>query len=225
MKILAVDTSTKFLSLGLYDGRKSYDYNMELGRKHSALLVPTIKMVLEELGWKFSDIDYFACGLGPGSFTGVRIGVSTIKGMAFGLSRPVVGVSTLDILAENAASIGNCKRVVPVIDARRDLLYYSMYRRNNNHLHRMIPYRLETKYKFLKEVRPGSIILGDGLGAGGLESCKNIKGVVAMDKEYWYPKAYHLIRLARERIREGDFSDSFKIKPIYLYPKECQIKH
>ncbi|MBL7069905.1 MAG: tRNA (adenosine(37)-N6)-threonylcarbamoyltransferase complex dimerization subunit type 1 TsaB [Candidatus Omnitrophica bacterium] len=224
MKILALDTSTKFLTLGLYGEEKFYDYNIDLGRKHSSLLAPTIKRVIGALGWKIQEIDYFACGLGPGSFTGVRIGVSTIKGMAFAKNQPVVGISTLDILARNAPKEFSRKEIVPVLDARRGLLYYSIYAKVNSRLRRMIPYRLATKKKFFKEVRSGSIILGDGLECCLEELHRNSKGMTLLDKDYWYPKANQLVRLAQERIKEGKFCDSSKIKPIYLYPKECQIR-
>jgi len=224
MKILALDTSTKFLTLGLYAGEKFYDYNMNLGRKHSSLLAPTIKRVIGALGWKMQEIDYFACGLGPGSFTGVRIGVSTIKGMAFGRNQPVVGISSLDILARNAQEEFNQKKIVPVLDARRGLLYYSIYSKDNNRLRRMIPYRLASKKEFFKEVKGGSIILGDGLECCLDELHRNSKRMILLDKDYWYPKANQLVRLAQERIKEGELRESSKIKPIYLYPKECQIK-
>ncbi len=224
MKILALDTSTKFLVLGLYEGEKFYDYNIDLGRRHSCLLAPTIKRVIDELGWKVEEINYFACGLGPGSFTGVRIGVSTIKGMAFGRGQPIVGISTLDILARNAPKEIDCKRIIPVLDARRGLLYYSIYARVNSRLRRMVPYRLATKKEFLKDVRSGSIILGDGLECCLDELLRSSLGATLLDKDYWYPKANQLVRLAQERIKEGKFCESSRIKPIYLYPKECQIK-
>src|SRR3990167_8720388 len=107
MKILGIDTSTKFLSLGISEDDKIYEYNLELGRQMSDLLSPTIKKVLDALGWRINDIDYFACGLGPGSFTGMRVGIATVKGLAFSLNKPVVGISTLDILARNAATLGD----------------------------------------------------------------------------------------------------------------------
>lgn len=102
MKILGIDTTTKFLSLGICDnanpvrntayvdkhnkisnGAKIYEYNLEVGRRLSSLLAPTLKRVLDTLGWRIDDIDYFACGLGPGSFTGVRVGLATIKGLLY----------------------------------------------------------------------------------------------------------------------------------------------
>ena len=79
MKILALDSTTKILNIGVSDGRRNYEYNVELGRRLSALITLSIKRVMEALGWELRDIDCFGCGLGPGSFTGMRIGLSTVK--------------------------------------------------------------------------------------------------------------------------------------------------
>ena len=83
MKILGIDTTTKFLSLGFYADGKVYEYNLEAGSRLSGLLVPTIERALAALGWDIASIDYFACGIGPGSFTGVRVGLATVKGFAY----------------------------------------------------------------------------------------------------------------------------------------------
>ena len=79
MKLLGIDTTTKRLCLGLYVDGKFYEYSLQVGRSLSALLVPAIQRVICAVGLKITDIDYFACGLGPGSFTGMRIGLATIK--------------------------------------------------------------------------------------------------------------------------------------------------
>ncbi|MCX5715039.1 MAG: tRNA (adenosine(37)-N6)-threonylcarbamoyltransferase complex dimerization subunit type 1 TsaB, partial [Candidatus Omnitrophica bacterium] len=118
MKILGIDTTTKFLCLGLYDNGKYYTCDLELGRRHSTLLVPIIKRTLDSLGWDIAEVDYFACGIGPGSFTGVRIGLAAIKGFAFGLKKPVIAIPSLDIMALNCASIKGDKTIIPVIDAK-----------------------------------------------------------------------------------------------------------
>lgn len=145
MKILGIDTTTKFFCLGIYDGAnpvrntaypnrynlisngaKIYEYNLEVGRMLSALLIQTIKRVLDALGWQVSDIDYFACGLGPGSFTGMRVGLATIKGLSWAVNRPLIGISTLDILARNVKNSNS--PVVPVIDAKRNSIYCAVYK-------------------------------------------------------------------------------------------------
>ena len=88
MKILGIDTSTNFLSLALSDEKKTYEYRLEVGRKMSLKLSQTIKRVMDELAWGIAQIDYFACGIGPGSFTGMRIGLATIKGLAWSMRTP-----------------------------------------------------------------------------------------------------------------------------------------
>ena len=115
MKILAIDTTTHFLCLGLHADGMFYEYNLLVGRNLSRLLTPTIQKVLAAAGLEIADIDYFACGLGPGSFTGMRIGLATIKGLSAVENKPVVGISTLDILAMNAQGQG--RLIVPVLDA------------------------------------------------------------------------------------------------------------
>ena len=126
MKILAIDTTTKYLCLGLYDDGKIYEYNLETGRLLSNLIALTIKRALDAVSWQPADIDYFACGIGPGSFTGTRVGVATIKGMSWPFKKPVLGISTLDILARNVADSNNY--IYPVIDAKRNLIYVSAFK-------------------------------------------------------------------------------------------------
>jgi tRNA threonylcarbamoyl adenosine modification protein YeaZ len=222
MKILGIDTTTKLLCLGLYDNHQIYEYNLEVGTRLSALLAITIKRVLDTLGWRINDIDYFVCGLGPCSFTGVRVGLSTVKGMSWALNKPIIGISTLDILAKNVKNSEGL--IVPVIDAKRNLIYTSVYRNKNGRLNRIKPYMLLTENEFFKKIKSNAIILGDAAGLYKDKLLKNIKGVNILDKDYWYPKAHHLIILALERIKEKKMSTPFEIRPIYLYPKECQIR-
>lgn len=222
MKILGVETSTKFLSIGTYDGGKICEYNLEVGIKLSSLITITIKRVLESLNWKVNDIDYFACGLGPGSFTGIRVGVATIKGLAWSLKKPVIGISTLDILARNVSPSDTW--IVPMVDAKRNLIYCSVYQNKKGALKRAMPYMLLTEKEFYRKVKPNSIILGDGISLYKEKILKNLKEVNILDKDYWYPQARNMITLALERIKEKKFNHPSRIKPIYLYPKECQIR-
>lgn len=226
MKILGIDTTTKFLSLGLYDNNKIYEYNLELYRKHATLLTVTIKRVLDALGWQPGDIDYFACGSGPGSFTGMRIGLATIKGLAWSLNKPALGISTLDILARNAASL--YATVVPIIDAKRNLIYCSAYKKaKSGSLKRITPYMLLTEKDFFSKIKAkhNIAILGDAVNLYKQKLLTLLPHAAILDRDYWYPKPRHIIALALERIKESKLHSPFKIKPIYLYPKECQIKN
>ena len=222
MKILGFDTSTKFLCLGLYDGAKIYEYNLELGRKNSSLLVVTIKRVLEALNWHIDDIDFFACGLGPGSFTGIRVGLATIKGLSWRKNKPVIGISTLDILAKNARIDDGL--IIPIVDAKRNLIYCCNYKAKNGNIKRISPYMLLSEDELHKKIKKNAVILGDALNLYKENILKSGKGVAILDRDYWYPRAHNIIMLALERIKHRDFDTPFDIEPIYLYPKECQIK-
>ncbi|MDD4953944.1 MAG: tRNA (adenosine(37)-N6)-threonylcarbamoyltransferase complex dimerization subunit type 1 TsaB [Candidatus Omnitrophica bacterium] len=222
MKILAIDTSTRFLCLGLSEGKRIYEYKLELGTKHSALLIPTIKRALDALGWRMPDIDYFACGLGPGSFTGIRIGVATIKGLSWAMGKPALGVPTLDILAQNIKDVEG--DIAVALDAKRGLIYCGIYRKKKDKISRLRPYMLLSCQEFFKAVKPGSIILGDAAGLYHQEMAKYIKGVNILDKDSWYPLPYNIITLAMAGIKDKKAASSATLKPIYLYPKECQIK-
>ncbi|MCX5694116.1 MAG: tRNA (adenosine(37)-N6)-threonylcarbamoyltransferase complex dimerization subunit type 1 TsaB [Candidatus Omnitrophica bacterium] len=222
MKILGIDTTTARLCLGLHVDGKFYEYSLETGRNLSALLVPTIQRVLSAVGLKVSDIDYFACGLGPGSFTGIRIGLATIKGLSVIKNKPVIGISTLDILAKNAQL--DDRLIITAVDARRSLIYCSSYRHVQGKLQRKSAYALLSLDELIERFPGKSVILGDAVALYGDALLARIKNTSVLDKDYWTPQAHNLMELALDRIKTKQFSSALAIKPIYLYPKECQIK-
>lgn len=222
MKILGIDTSTKFLCIGAYDDGNTCEYNMDLGRLHSRLIMVAVKRVIESMKWDLEDIDYFACGLGPGSFTGLRIGIAAIKGLAFSLNKPVLGFSSLDILAENIDMDGP---VVPAIDAKRNLIYCGIYRNKQDELKRVSSYMLISIDEFIKKLPRGSIILGDAVSLYKNRILAGVQKAAILDEDFWYPRAGNIISLALKQIEGKKISNAFDIKPIYLYPKECQIKN
>ena len=223
MKILGIDTTTKFLCLGLYVDGRLYEYNLETGRNLSALLASSIQRVLAAVGLKIADIGYFACGLGPGSFTGMRIGLATIKGLSIVRDKPVIGISTLDILARNV--LVKDALIVPALDARRGLIYCSSYSFERGVLRRKSEYALLSLDEFIKKFGRSPVILGDAVSLYGNKMLSRIKGAHVLDKDHWFPKAHNLIALALAKIKAKQFSSALSVKPIYLYPKECQIRN
>jgi tRNA threonylcarbamoyladenosine biosynthesis protein TsaB len=228
MKILGIDTSTKFLCLGVACGQKVYEYNLEVGAKLSSLLAPTIERVLNNLGWGFEDIDYFACGLGPGSFTGIRVGLATVKGLSWSMKKPVVGISTLDILASNVKEEGI---VVPAVDAKRKLIYCSFYKVKDKTIKRLKPYLLLNEKEFLDKIKEiyrqkqsKIIVVGDALALYRQDIQGAAREIISKEIDYWYPQPRNLIALAKEKIETKKITDSFGVRPTYLYPKECQIR-
>ena len=222
MKILGIDTTTKFLCLGIYANNSFYECKLEMGRNLSALLAITIQRALDAAGLKVADIDYFACGLGPGSFTGMRIGLATIKGLSIVRNKPVIGIPTLDILAKNVAAKDNL--IVTALDARRGLIYCSSYKNERGALRRKSEFALLTLDEFIKKFSKHPVILGDAVSVYGDKISSAIKGARLLDKDYWFPETHNLMELAVEKARAGKFTSSLTVKPIYLYPKECQIK-
>lgn len=222
MKILAIDTSTKFLCLGIYDDGRIYEYNLEVGRKLSSLLAVTIKRVLDALALEVNDLNYLACGLGPGSFTGMRVGLSTMKGLGWAGDKPLIGISSLDILAMNA--VGENKMIVPAIDAKRSMIYCAFYKNTASGINKTSSYMLVTKDELFKRIQKASVIFGDALSLYGDDILKNFPGITLLDKDQWYPKAHNIISLALKRVRAKKIDDLFTVKPIYIYPKECQIR-
>lgn len=126
MKILAIDTATEACSAALYLEGKVHERFANAGRSHTELLLPMVRELMAEAGTSFNQLDGIACGIGPGSFAGVRIGVGYVKGAALALGLPVVGVSSLAMLAQGAMEQGH-QRVLPVIDARTQEIYWGKY--------------------------------------------------------------------------------------------------
>ncbi len=131
MKILALDTTAKTASISFADYTENSgqiriiaEYTLATGT-HSTTLLPMIESMLKLTGNTAADIDLYAVSAGPGSFTGIRIGVSTVKGLAFVKGTPCVGVSSVDALAYGCADI--CGIIVPAIDARRETVYSAIY--------------------------------------------------------------------------------------------------
>ena len=126
MKILAVDSSSKTASAALFEDRKLTAQSSVLTETHSAVLLPMIEDMLKAVKTAVRDVDLMAVTVGPGSFTGVRIGVSLVKGLAFADKVPCVGVSTLEAMA--APFGGTEGLIVPVIDARRETVFSAVFR-------------------------------------------------------------------------------------------------
>jgi len=229
MKILAVDTSSRVLAIGIADADKVSDYNVEVGTRLSSLLVPAIKRVVDSLGWQMKDIDFFACGQGPGSFTGVRVGMSAVKALAWSLEKPIAAVSSLDILAKNAAGV--CDLIIPVIDAKRGLIYTAIYTQNKGALKRISQYLLlapeELSAKVRKHVPARSkdklLFLGDGLLYYKEKIKNSIEAADFLDRDHWLIQGRNIIALAKENIKSGKLKTAFSVNPVYLYPKECQV--
>lgn len=128
MKILAIECSAETASAAITEDRELLGvYTKNAGRTHSEKLLPMIDELLCSYSLKIDDLDLLACTAGPGSFTGIRIGVSTIKGLAFAKNKPCIGISSLEALAYGFDSFPEECIIVPSIDARRGNVYNAVF--------------------------------------------------------------------------------------------------
>ena len=174
MKILALDTSAltataALLSEDMLVGEISTTTRLT----HSQTIMPMIDELLKKVSLDITDIDLFACSEGPGSFTGLRIGIGTIKGLAYGLGKPIVGVSTLEALAHNIDVTDLV--ICPIMDARRGQVYNGLYRYNGNTLKCIVEPRALSLEELCEELMERTIFIGDGVNVHK-EKIKEILG-------------------------------------------------
>lgn len=219
MNMLAVDTSTLVLSIAVLNEQKVLgEKSTNLKKNHSVRLMPAIDELLTDLDMTLADMDLFAVTAGPGSYTGVRIGVTTIKTLAWTLNKPFISVSTLDVMAMNGLHFpGN---IVPLIDARRDQTYASVYTVTDDMLQQNIPEKIiliDDLLTLLKQDQRNTLFIGDDV----VLFENKIKEVLE-DRVVFAPSSFHLPRagnlgvLALHKWLKENKSESHDFAPNYL---------
>lgn len=175
MKILSVETASNNCSVAILEDTKLIkELSVCDENTHSQKLMPLIDKILNECNLSLSNIDLFACDKGPGSFTGIRIGISTLKAFHDALNKPIIGISALDAFANLALEHTNFSSYIcSIIDAKHDNVYYSIYENNNGILKQLSNYGFQNinelcnilnEYnKFIFFVGNGSIVYKDVL--------------------------------------------------------------
>lgn len=218
MKILALDSTAKTASVSICEDEKLITiYSVTAGLNHSETLLPMVENALKTAQMKIDDIDMFAISDGPGSFTGVRIGVSLLKGLAFGKDKLCVGVSTLESLAYNLKGFNGL--VCPVMDARRDQVYNALFESDGEKITRLCDDRAISLSELdaeLSNYEDGSIYLcGDGYDVATRALQTNVSDTPILLREQ---NAYSVAQAALKKYRENneqDFTDR-TLKPQYL---------
>ncbi|MBL7070809.1 MAG: tRNA (adenosine(37)-N6)-threonylcarbamoyltransferase complex dimerization subunit type 1 TsaB [Candidatus Omnitrophica bacterium] len=233
MLILAADTSTDSLSVSIIDEEKVRTrYDLRGILRHSSLLMPTIKRALKKIGADISEIDLFSVGLGPGSFTGLRVGVTAIRALAIATDRPIIGVPTLDVIAHNGAAYLKKKKqpvkrvkVCPILDAKKKQVYSCIYSYNGDKIKRESGYLLEPVDALIKRLRGEVLFLGDGIPIykEQLLRKKSLKADF-LDAKKWFPKAAVIAKTALAEYRKGKRDDPYDLVPMYLYARDCNVR-
>jgi len=219
MILLAIDTSTDYLSLAILKGGKTLArFHKKADRRHSILLVPMIDKLLKKVKLKVKDVDCFAISVGPGSFTGLRIGVTVVKGLAYALNKKIVAVPTLDVIAYNAVSYKGV--VCPVLDARKNKAYACLYRSDGKKLKRLSKYLLLPLADLLKKTSKYDKVLF--LGDCYTDAVKKLYNLHCVSVDY-HPRAEVVARLGMEQTRLKKFVKPEDLEPMYIYSRECDI--
>lgn len=218
MKMLAIDSSALTATAALSeDDTLICEMTEHTALTHSQTLMPMIDHLLSRAGWKISDIDRFVCAAGPGSFTGLRIGIGTVKGLAMGVDAPCVGVSTLKALAYNM--VGTEKLIVPIMDARRGEVYCGIYRTVGDRLEAVKPDRAMPLAELLAELDGDAVFLGDGVPVHK-EKIKEILG----EKAHFAPLSHQLPRASSLLVAAQDEPEIsyHSLAPTYLRKSQAE---
>lgn len=215
--VLAWDTCTKRGTLVLGDRERVWaeSYFMTI-KGHSGWLMPTLDATMANFGMGPSDIDVLAVGVGPGTFTGVKVGVTCAKAIAEALGIPLVGISTLDILAAGAAGCGEA--VLSCIDARREMAYAAAYRLEGTTPMLISGYTCLSEAEFAEWIRPlglGNLVLV-GFEPTWMDRALESLGLVARRVGDEHPVGRQLLGIALEIIEEGRFQKTGAVMPVYL---------
>lgn len=222
--ILSVDTSSLNFSIALLKGAKLIaEYFSKNPKRQSSDMMPEIERLLSENSYRIEDIGLFCVGTGPGSFTGLRIGITAVRAMALALKRPIIGVPSIDAMAYAVAGKG--QDVCIIIDAKQEKLYARFYKNNRFGLKAVGKIELLSAEKLVKKIKRPVLLAGDGITVYKDFILKEKAAQVSFaDCDKWFPMASIIGKLGFSRLKQGRRDSVFTVSPLYIYPKECSIK-
>lgn len=227
MKILVLDSSAKSAACAIVteDGKILAESFTNNGYTHSKTLMPMIDAMLQVVGMTAKDIDLYGVCNGPGSFTGIRIGVATVKGMAFVESKPCVGVSSLLAGACNADYFQGI--ICPVMDARCQQVYNALFDNSQLEMERLCPDRaigIEELYSQLSAQKKPVILVGDGA-----ELCYNMfnhdKNIALALEGHRFIRGSSVASAVLKQVNQGKLLTDEALMPVYLRPSQAEREY
>lgn len=224
MIVLAFDTSSKTASVAVLNNNDTvYEKLLDTGLNHSETILPTVDKALKETNLQINEIDLFACTLGPGSFTGVRISVSTIKGMMLVTSKPAAGVSTLAAIALNVPHTE--KLICAVMDAGRGQVYTATFRYDKESLLRQLTQEINIDPQHISAKTNEEVIcVGEGAFKYAELILKNNKNIIIDKNLTPCVKASAVGILGMEKYRRGELLNPDNCVPVYLRQSDALPK-
>ncbi len=232
MLILALDSTAQTGSVALCDDERLIaEYTVNTGNTHSETLLPMVETVLRSTGHKAQDVDLFACTAGPGSFTGVRIGAATVKGLAFGRGKPCIGVSTLQALAYNGMLLDGI--LCPCMNARRSQVYNALFTVRENRLVRLCEDRALPITELGQELAACPAYAGQtvrliGDGAKMTNDAWMSAGIIppervcCLPENLLCPNGYSIAQVARVLWQAGVCTTDAQLTPVYLRMSQAE---
>jgi tRNA threonylcarbamoyladenosine biosynthesis protein TsaB len=225
MLVLGIDTATKIASVGLVgDGEPLNEESCLAHSNHTETLLPLIARLLSHTGISLSEIHGIGVSIGPGSFTGLRIGLSAVKGFAYALGQHVVAVPTLEALARTVTDWeGN---VCPLLDARKGEVYAAFFHREGHgRLERLTPDQVCTPHALLDRFATPCLFLGDGVERYGdliVERCGPAARLLPFATHH--PHGLIVAQMAWKRLSQGESDDLSTLVPSYVRKPDAEFK-
>ncbi|WP_216782302.1 tRNA (adenosine(37)-N6)-threonylcarbamoyltransferase complex dimerization subunit type 1 TsaB [Candidatus Profftia tarda] len=218
MRILAIDTTTESCSVAIWNNGKKHAISEVCPREHTRLVLPMVQQVLIESGILLNQLNALIFARGPGSFTGVRIGISIAQGLAMGANLPMISISTLATLAQGVFRLTGATKVLSAIDARMGEVYWGQYQRDNDGIwvgeSTEIVLNPACINKHIISLRGEWAIAGTGwVNYPSMVSKIPIK---LIDEKIVFPQAEDMLQLALMDFSLGKFIAVEKAKPYYL---------
>ena len=224
MRVLGIDTSTMTAGVGIVqDHEVLVDLKFDVKITYSEVLLSTIDLALKTVGLMINDMDGFAISIGPGSFTGLRIGLSTVKGLCFSSGKPLASVSSLDALA--SLSLFCQHPVAPLLDAKKNQVYAAIYDTSNGELKRETDYLVVGIENLVKNISKRTLFVGPGAKLYQKELIRLLgdKACFALNEQS-LPSGACVARLGLKKLTSGQTEEIANLEPLYIRMSEAELK-
>lgn len=229
-RILAIDAATRVQTLALIEGEEVIEHRIQRARyNHSSTLITNIDALFDAQAFTVHDIDLFAVGVGPGSFTGLRVAMAVAKALARATNTPIIGVSSLATMAFEATTYDPNAPVCAMIDARRMEVYAGLYARHEDTLvsladdHTTPPEKLELKLRELVHHHGHVNLVGNGPQAFPNLDLWKVEGLRILPPSTQFPSAVSTALLARHEALTRGTDDLLMLEPNYIRPSDAEM--
>jgi tRNA threonylcarbamoyladenosine biosynthesis protein TsaB len=224
MRVLGIETSTMIAGVGLVeDDEVLVDLKFDVKVTYSEVLMPAIDTALKLAGLEVGDLDGFAVSIGPGSFTGLRIGLSTVKGLCFATGKPLAAVPSLDALASHSLFCRH--QVVPLLDAKKNELYAAIYDTTGGEVIRKSDIWAIDVQRLAGKIDRETLFVGPGVGPYRKELIDLLsQKAYFITGEQSTPGGASVARMGVKKLIGGQTEDVSRLEPMYIRKSEAELK-